>query len=398
MTTNNVLAQKLLPIIFAASSLTAVACAAPTTTSTTSNETSSEESKTTNDTAEMTASEAVAKIPSSAMIGEQGPSDVAMPGETKELAPLQLYIPQLKLTYPVAGFAFSVSNPSSIGSATAGATTGKATFSSLTVHVQPTMGTASLAVHLAQGTLLDKMILVRPAQGKSKPVEIATFGTVAIAQMFTTGQNQGLNEAYEFKFGSLELKTPQNEIASLDVTKNLGEISTPSSCAYGPFVQAYPTWPVPAPGVAIDRFSLLMSNDASIGSAQGGAGAGKAHLDSLAIDSKFDKTGVCALHDLLTAANLGSMKFAVATAYDQAKNKLAIPYKWESCMTYVTGLTFYGGGTDEIHQTIDFAAGGIIRTDATQQKTGDFVDGAPTGWSFINNTSIKSCSDVTIPF
>jgi hypothetical protein len=387
-----------LPILFlAVSSLAAVACAAPTTESSgaASNDQAPADEKT-----EMTASEAIAKIPSSSMVADP---QIAMPEETKELAPLQLYIPELKITYPVAAFNFSVSNDMTIGSVSGGAGGGKAQFSSLSVHVTPTLGTPSLMTQLAKGAILDKVVLFRAAQGKNKQIDIATFGMVAVDNMFTQGHDQALDEAYEFKFGTLDLKAPSNDSTKLDVTKNISETtaSTDTCSSYGPFVQAHASWPIPKPGVQVDRFSILMTNESNLGSssATAGAGAGKAHLDLLSVDSIFDKNAACALRDIHLGRNLGSMQFAIATAFDSAKGKLSIPYKWESCVTFATGISFSGGGTHEIHQSIAFEAGGIIRTDAVASKTkpGELVDGAPAGWSFVNNKAITSCSEIPVP-
>lgn len=94
----------------------------------------------------MTAAEAVAKIPSSRMGGDEDPANVAVPNEVKELSPLHLSIPELKVTYPVASFTFSALNPSTVVSSATGSSMGKARFSSLIVHVTPNIGAPSLAL------------------------------------------------------------------------------------------------------------------------------------------------------------------------------------------------------------------------------------------------------------
>jgi len=402
MLKNNV-AAKLLPLIFSLTSF-AVGCADPLSPSSSLSEQQEEETAAAE--ADTAAAEAVAKIPSSSMA--KTPEMLPMPTETKSLEPMEISIPELKLTYPVTSFDFAIDNKMDLqASTTTGQAAPRAAFSALKVRVMPNQGAISLSKQLFSGTSLSKVVLQRAANvsTKTKASPVATFELVSVAKISSLVDSNSVEEEYELRFASLQLFLTSSDDpyrapswVAINVPTNTASLSAGLNCEYSsatPFVQAHESWPLPSGATAVDRFELAMSNEAPPNAATGGAAmAGRAKLDTLAFERTLDKNGLCAVAYAQSLRPIGTMTFQAATGLD-SKGRAIIPHSWDSCTTFAKRVSFSGGGTEETREHVEFAAGGIVRTDTTFSP----LDGTPlkpvvTGWSFINNKPVLSCNDV----
>jgi hypothetical protein len=165
---------------------------------------------------------------------------------------------------------------------------------------------------------------------------------------------------------------------------NSAALATPCTVPF--YVQAQADAPLPNGATRIDRAEIAMSTFVPVG---GTGWAEKPVLDRMAVELPFDDNGVCAVYRLArgqrdTKLSIGSMAMG---GIDGTQSVLT--HRWDACTSTPLAVHFSGGGTSKVAQTIEFTAGGIVRT--------DLGDGSPnattstSGWSFQENKPITSC-------
>jgi type VI protein secretion system component Hcp len=229
----------------------------------------------------------------------------------------------------VDGYDLGVHNTASIGSAGGGAGAGRAQFSPLTVDIHSLTGLTSLFGDVATGRALKSVELVGVESIKDQNIKVydVKLSDVLVSSFENDPSAKGVETALTFNFAKIQvtdqpvakngtLGTPQTFAFDLTELKADAALATSdvaasvvtadaSSAATTTAASAAVTVPVSSPlhyflkvdGVtgnstvkgfegwfAVDGYDLGVHNTASIGSASGGAGAGKAQFSPLTVD------------------------------------------------------------------------------------------------------------------
>lgn len=145
--------------------------------------------------------------------------------------------------------------------------------------------------------------------------------------------------------------------------------------------------------IELQTFSYGVSNTATIGSATGGAGGGKANFDKLMVTKTADIASPvifqnCALGKHYKKATLICRKSGGTAAKPGQEY-----FRVEFGMVFVTEYNHVGSPTDDgLVEHITFAYGAIKETYQGQKSDGSLSGKAEFGWSQIKNTQT---TDVT---
>jgi hypothetical protein len=294
--------------------------------------------------------------------------------------------------YEVLSFSFGIDNAVD-GGTSLGTQTGKASLVPLSVSVRPAKaGTAPLMSRLALGVHVDRMVL-RQRNASTKlgaTTDIAEFDMAFVSSM-TSGIQNGTMDTYGIDAAKVTVKHPGAKAGvSHDLRSNLPEgeslCGKASATKLGPYVQADPSWMLAKGSVRIDSAVVAISNASSLGGNTGGAGAGKAKLEQIAITGPMEQTGVCAFFYSARSARVPAVRIDSATSVDKAGVPI-LEQRWEACGAYATQVVFTGGAGQAPQQTIVLTAEGVVRTDYAAGKAANVF-----GWSFAQNTNIGSCA------
>jgi hypothetical protein len=220
--------------------------------------------------------------------------------------------------------------------------------------------------------------------------DIAEFEMAFVSSM-TTGIQNGTMDAYGIDVAKVTVKLPSAKAGvSHDLVNNLAEgesiCGKASAAKLGPYVQADPSWLLAKGSVRIDSAVVAISNASSLGGQTGGAGAGKAKLEQIAITGPMEPTGVCAFYYSAVGARVPATRIDAASSVDKAGSPI-LDQRWEACGAYATQVVFTGGTGQAPQQTIVLTAEGVVRTDYAAGKAANVF-----GWSFAANTNITSCT------
>lgn len=298
---------------------------------------------------------------------------------------LEIYFEDLKAAWPVESFKFSMSNPTTLGSSSAGAGAGKASFDGATIAIRPLPGNAALSRRLTQGGTSPTAV-IRQQAGKGF-IELATLGTVFVTSL-TTSFGEGVSETVDLTFGQLSMTRGAVSV-SWDQIKNQGKLTGKcmegSAAKLAPMVQAPSFFRAPAGALAIESAEIAVSNASTLGSATGGASASKAQLDRFEVNSDSNEQSACMVWALMTGAHAKEVSLDSGTTVDQ-KGNLAVEQSWRACTAFAHTVTLsMAAGDDAMKQTTEFAAGGLLSLDP---KTGKPI----YGWSFLTNKAIDTCA------
>ena len=231
--------------------------------------------------------------------------------------------------FAVDGYDIGVQNTGSIGSASGGAGAGKAQFSPLTVDIHSLAGLAPLLGDVAGGHALKSVELVGVETLKDQNIKVydVNLSDVLVSSFKEDPSVKGVETALTFNFAKIQftdqpvakngtLGTPQTSgwdllqnktdaiVAASDIAASAATTSASSAATTSAASTAVPV-PASSPlhyylkvgGVtgdstvkgfegwfAVDGYDIGVQNTGSIGSASGGAGAGKAEFSPLTVD------------------------------------------------------------------------------------------------------------------
>ena len=266
-----------------------------------------------------------------ALTGTEGPLESAATAVPAN-SPLQYFIKVNGVTgdatlkgfegwFAVDAFDWGVQNTTSIGSATGGAGAGKASFSPLTVDIHSLSGLASLFGDAARGENLGTVELaaVDTIKGQSLKVYDIKLSDVVLGGFENDPGPNGVETALAFDFAKVAVTVqPQTNKGNLGPpqTVDFGLTATTDAVASDIAASAVSTTTVPLESAAtpvpansplqyfikvdgatgdatlkgfegwfaVDGFDWGVQNSETIGSATGGAGAGKATFSPLTVD------------------------------------------------------------------------------------------------------------------
>ena len=279
--------------------------------------------------------------------------------------------------FSVDGFDWGVQNSETIGSATGGAGAGKASFSPLTVDIHSLSGLASLFSDAARGENLGTVELaaVDTVKGQSLKVYDIKLSDVLVGGFENDPGPNGVETALAFDFGKINVTVqPQTTKGSLGAPQtgefDVAGAATTDAVANDVIASAATTTtttqvslasaatPVPANSplqyflkvdgatgdstlkgfegwFSVDGFDWGAQNATSIGSATGGAGAGKASFSPLTVDI-HSLAGLATLFsDAARGENLGTVELA---AVDTIKGQTLKVYDVKLSDVVVSGF------------------------------------------------------------
>jgi hypothetical protein len=387
----NVIARVLLPSLFAFASLETIACSAPVA----STESVTAEPTTATPANDPTALGGGAHVANAPVVDAAGGEGALAASST--VATMSVFRSDgTKVDYDVVAYALGVSKDVVIGSATTGAGGGKAKLEDVAVTIHPKAGVAPLLNSLFTGEAFDKITFSRPG---AKAGSVETFAT--LGEVFVTANGSGTaGDRFTLVPGVLTVAEGKASV-TVDAIHNTASCDGSCPCdavtlGLGSFEQAPADFKVPANMIRIDSVEVDVSNAVAPSSAPAGAGAGKARLDALSIAGPSGATGMCAMYAVALGAHAKDLHIGVASlSTSTSKNAPPETTVWDACLAAPKAVTWSGStGTSPV-QTIDFAAGGVIRTDFPV----DPVTGAPkqktsSGWSFVQNAAIATCDEV----
>ena len=325
----------------------------------------------------------------------------------------------------VDGFDWELKNTSAIGSASGGAGAGKATFSPLTIDIHSLAGAAALFKDAATGDQIKaaELVGVQTIKGESLEVYKVDIADVRVGSFQQDPGSKGVETALGLDFGQIKItdqpRTPNGSLGAPETASwNLAENSQTeavtssdlvTSAASTAAVSDSSATPVPASSplhyfikidgvkgdatingssgwLAVDGFDWELKNTSAIGSASGGAGAGKATFSPLTID----------IHSLAGAAAL----FKDAATGDQIKAAELVgvqTIKGESLEVYKVDLADVRVGSFQqdpgskgVETTLGLDFGQIKITD--QPRTANGSLGAPetASWNLAENSQTEA--------
>src|SRR5262249_49110011 len=321
--------------------------------------------------------------------------------------------------FSVDGFDWGAQDSVSIGSAGGGAGAGKTTLSPLTVDIHSLTGLAALFGDVATGEHLKTVELaaVDSIKGESLKVYDIKLTNVVLTGFENDPGPDGIETALAFEFGKINMTvqpptTKGNlgapETVSFDAIKNTTDAAAADAFAASAIattqvgLQSAAT-PVPANSplhyflkvdgatgdstlkgfegwFSVDGFDWGAQDSLSIGSAGGGAGAGKTTLSPLTVDI-HSLTGLAALFgDVATGEHLKTVELA---AVDSIKGESLKVYDIKLTNVVLTGFE-NDPGPDGIETALAFEFGKINMT--VQPPTTNGRPGVPQPASFDAST------------
>jgi type VI secretion system secreted protein Hcp len=135
--------------------------------------------------------------------------------------------------------------------------------------------------------------------------------------------------------------------------------------------------------IALSSFDFSAENPTTIGSASGGAGAGKAKFNELAITKKVDKSSPGLFAALATGGHFGSVQLYLRRSGADGKPYLAYEFQLVS----VTKVDWTGSdGDDAPSEAVTFVYGALQVAYKTQNPDGSLGSATKTSWSQVTNS------------
>ncbi len=143
--------------------------------------------------------------------------------------------------------------------------------------------------------------------------------------------------------------------------------------------------------IEIKEFSFGSENTVSIGSATGGAGAGKATLKSLVITKWVDKASPSLFRALATGGHYPSLTLSIRKASGVPTASGSKPYLVLTFqMVFVSRIDTAGSSGDEVPwETVTLSYGAMKIQYSTQDPTGQLTPMKPVIWNQIQNSATE---------
>jgi type VI secretion system secreted protein Hcp len=139
--------------------------------------------------------------------------------------------------------------------------------------------------------------------------------------------------------------------------------------------------------VEVRRFSLGSENSTTIGSASGGAGAGRAKFDPVIIEKSVDTMSRLLFSMNVTGKNLAKLQLYIRKA-GVASGKPYLAYEFG--MVFVSNIDWSGGsGDDGPLERVTFAYGSLALGYYPQKPDGTLGKPVEIGWDQVTNTEPK---------
>jgi type VI secretion system secreted protein Hcp len=138
--------------------------------------------------------------------------------------------------------------------------------------------------------------------------------------------------------------------------------------------------------IAVDGFEWGAENKLTIGSASGGAGAGKATLNELTIEKPVDSTSPALFQMLGAGTKINGMELVARKVGPAGAAPIYMRYTFQ--LAFVTSQIQTGAAGDGIHEKLTFSYGAVkqtyVKPGATPTAPTTNVFGA---WNQITNTA-----------
>jgi len=126
------------------------------------------------------------------------------------------------------------------------------------------------------------------------------------------------------------------------------------------------------------------SNATTVGSATGGAGAGKAHFQDLSITKYVDSATPKLLNALATGSHIATGQLTVRKAGATALEYITVEFKEK----FVTSVSTGGfGGEDKLTENVVFAFASMNLIYTPQDSKGGAGTAIPFSWSVVTNSA-----------
>jgi type VI secretion system secreted protein Hcp len=343
-------------------------------------------------------------------------------GDLDKDLPLESVGPQAQLEYYIRfeddspewmrleSFNWGVSSPVDLGSATGGAGAGKAIAQPVSLVLGSSQTATQLAQYLAAGKHLESVEIEAYAPGGDKGAQLVDqyyFETVFLSKLETSAASGSApQESVSFAYAKFDHgHVTQDEKGALsstqdgwDFVKNLDDngfgpavtgdaIKSKLDETVGGALKYYVTFDG-APGwLELSSFSTGLTNPVSIGSATGGAGAGKVSASPAMLGLGSSKE-LLTLTDALTEGR--HFKFLEVEAYASGGDKgaqLVDQYYFET--VFVSSLNGAGANSNLLGVEFGkFAHGHIEQTD--EGALGQLTE---VGWDFLENRLFTAPTD-----
>lgn len=134
--------------------------------------------------------------------------------------------------------------------------------------------------------------------------------------------------------------------------------------------------------IVVESFSWGAANPTTIGSATGGAGAGKIAFNELHINKKVDRASPLLFKQMASGAHY---KTAILTLRKAGEKE---PYMTFTMDTAFISKMDYGGGTPEVaDEEVTFVFGKVLVQSTERNADGTLAAPVQMGWDQITNTS-----------
>ena len=136
--------------------------------------------------------------------------------------------------------------------------------------------------------------------------------------------------------------------------------------------------------IELISFDWSAENPATVGSATGGAGAGKAKLNQLTVEKRVDSASAALFLRMAAGAHFPSMELFVRRAGTTGQGHL----KYRFATVFVTSVSPSGGAGEEMRERVTFAYGAVAQS-YTRMDANGTVFGSPltAGWDQVTNTA-----------
>jgi type VI secretion system secreted protein Hcp len=139
--------------------------------------------------------------------------------------------------------------------------------------------------------------------------------------------------------------------------------------------------------IELKSFAFGAENTISLGSATGGAGAGKARFNELTITKLSDSTSATLFQMLVTGGHFKSATLSIRKSGDKTKPGGGVYERFTFSMVFVSKISINGSsGDDTPTETVVLNYGALKWEYSRQDPTGNLTPVPPTQWSVITNS------------
>ena len=146
--------------------------------------------------------------------------------------------------------------------------------------------------------------------------------------------------------------------------------------------------------IELISFDWNAENPATIGSASGGAGSGKAKLNPLTVEKRVDSASAALFQRLATGAHIPSMELFVRRGGATGTGHL----KYRFATVFVTSVRPSGDG-EQMRERVTFAYGAVAQSYTPQTATGTAGTVFEAGWNQVTNMACNYgfCDGTPLP-